>query len=241
MRSSLLLLLLFGLGWSVSFAEVAAPAAVDLFNGRDFSGWVKRGGEANYAVENGEIVGTTVANTSNTFLCTEKTYGDFVLEYEFKVDPRLNSGVQIRSLCYDQPTQFEWEGKTYDIRAGRVHGYQVEIDPDVERKRMWTAGIYEEGRRGWLYPRGAKSEEAKAFTERGLRIFKQGDWNHVRVEAIGDSIKTWLNGTLCADLKDAATARGFIALQVHSVGKDESKVGTQVRWRNLKITELTPR
>jgi hypothetical protein len=225
---------------SVSCATTT-PAPVALFNGKDLTGWVQRGGKATYAVEGNEIVGTSVLNTPNTFLCTEKTYGDFILEYEFKVDPRLNSGVQIRSLSYDTATEFVWEGKTNKIPARRVHGYQVEIDPDVPRGRMWTGGIYDEGRRGWLFPRGGEqSAEAKAFSEQGRRIFKAGDWNHIRVEAIGDSIKTWLNGNLCADLKDAATARGFIALQVHGIDNDANKNGTQVRWRNLKLTDLTP-
>lgn len=222
-------------------AWAADQSSVALFNGKDLSGWVKRGGAATYAIEGNEIVGTSVTNTPNTFLCTEKAYGDFILEYDFKVDARLNSGVQIRSLCYDEPTQFEWAGKTYKIPAGRVHGYQVEIDPDVKRKRMWSGGIYDESRRGWLFPAGGEqSGEAKKFSEQGLKIFKPDDWNHVRVEAIGDSIKTWLNGTLCAAIKDSATARGFIALQVHGISKDADKNGTQVRWRNLKITDLTP-
>lgn len=225
---------------TVSLAT-AVPTPVALFNGNDLTGWVQRGGKATYAIEGNEIVGTSVLNTPNTFLCTEKTYGDFILEYEFKVDPRLNSGVQIRSLSYDTATEFVWDGKTNKIPARRVHGYQVEIDPDVTRGRMWTGGIYDEGRRGWLYPRGGEqSAEAKAFSEQGRRIFKAGDWNHIRVEAISDSIKTWLNGNLCADLKDAATARGFIALQVHGIDNDAKKNGTQVRWRNLKITDLTP-
>ena len=78
-----------------------AQQAGDLFNGKDLSGWVQRGGKATYAIEGNEIVGTSVLNTGNTFLCTEKTYGDFILEYDFKVDPKLNSGVQIRSECFD--------------------------------------------------------------------------------------------------------------------------------------------
>lgn len=209
---------------------------VDLFNGKDLSGWVQRGGQAGYAVENDTIVGTSVLNTPNTFLCTEKTYDDFILEYDFRVDPRLNSGVQIRSECLDAPRQLEWKGRKINIPAGRVHGYQVEIDPDVPRKRLWSAGIYDEARRGWLFPGdGAKGLQGMAFSEQGLRIFKAQDWNHVRVEAVGDSIKTWLNGTLCADIVDGLTPRGFVALQVHGIGDDKSRVGTQVRWRNLRI------
>ena len=159
----------------------AASAPVDLFNGKDFTGWTQRGGKATYTIEGNEIVGTSVTNTPNTFLCTDKTYGDFILEYEFKVDPRLNSGVQIRSLAYDQATEFVWDGKPIKIPAQRVHGYQIEIDPDVKRKRMWSGGVYDESRRGWLFPRGGEqSAEAKQFSEQGLRIFKPNDWNKIR-------------------------------------------------------------
>ena len=214
-----------------------AQQPVDLFNGKDLDGWVQRGGKATYATEGSEIVGTSLTNTPNSFLCTAKTYGDFILEYDFKVDPQLNSGVQIRSECFDEEKTVEFGGKKIKIPAGRVHGYQVEIDPNPKQNRWWSAGLYDESRRGWLYP-GAKGGNTNAFTTQGRKIFKQGEWNHVRVEAIGDSLKTWLNGTPCADIKDSVTARGFIALQVHSIGKEADKNGTQVRWRNLKITEV---
>lgn len=221
------------------FACLAGQGPVDLIPGKDLTGWVRRGGNATYAIEGKEIVGTSVLNTPNSFLCTQTTYGDFVLEYDFKVDPRLNSGVQIRSECFDHATQVEWQGKRIEIPAGRVHGYQVEIDPDPKQDRWWTAGLYDEGRRGWLYP-GPNGGEEKAFTEQGRKLFKQGEWNHVRVEAIGDSIKTWLNDAPCATLRDSMTPRGFIALQVHGIGADASKQGAQVRWRNVKLTDLTP-
>lgn len=226
--------------WAACAAPLTgfAQQPMDLFNGKDLSGWVQRGGKATYAIEGNEIVGTSVLNTPNTFLCTEKTYGDFILEYDFKVDPKLNSGVQIRSECFDSAKEVEWEGKTIKIPAGRVHGYQIEIDPDLPRKRMWSAGIYDEARRGWLFPADANESQKKVFSEQGLKIFKPEGWNHVRVEAKGDSLKTWLNGTPCADLKDSMTPRGFIALQVHGIGNDQSKTGTQVRWRNLKLTEI---
>ena len=212
----------------------------NLFNGKSLTGWIHRGGQASYAVEGDTIVGTSKLNTANTFLCTEKNYGDFVLEYDFKVDPRLNSGVQIRSECFDAAKEVEWKGRTFKFPAGRVHGYQVEIDPDVPRKRLWSAGIYDESRRGWLFPsNGVDGKQGKAFSEQGLRIFKPQDWNHVRVEAVGDSIKTWLNGTPCADIKDGMTPRGFIALQVHGIGADKTREGTQVRRRNIRLKEMT--
>ncbi|MBS1703103.1 MAG: DUF1080 domain-containing protein [Armatimonadetes bacterium] len=208
--------------------------------GKDLTGWVQRGGNAKYWIEGNEIVGSCVLNTQNSFLCTERTYGDFILEYDFKVDPRLNSGVQIRSECFDQKSQVEWRGKTINVPAKRVHGYQIEIDPDPTRDRWWSGGIYDEARRDWLYP-GQLGGDPKVFTDTGRKMFKQGDWNHVKVEAIGDSIKTWFNGKPCAAIKDSMTLRGLIALQVHTIGNDKSKEGAEVRWRNLKITDLSPK
>src|SRR5260221_3280793 len=60
-----------------------------LFDGSSLDGWKQRGGAAKYRVENGEIIGTSVRNTGNSFLCTEQDYGDFILELEFKVHPQM--------------------------------------------------------------------------------------------------------------------------------------------------------
>jgi hypothetical protein len=229
LRSTIILLTACG-------SALAADTWTDLFNGKDLDGWVQRGGKAKYAIEDGCIVGTSTLNTPNSFLCTARDYGDFILEYEFKVDPRLNSGVQIRSHCFAAPSEVEWQGKKIRIGANVVHGYQIEIDPDPKKDRWWSAGIFDESRRGWLFP-GALGGDGKAFGDQGRRIFKQGDWNKVRVKAIGDSLKTTLNGVPCATIKDAMTASGFIALQVHTIAKDAAKDGSQVRWRNLRIQE----
>jgi hypothetical protein len=186
---------------------------VDLFDGKTLEGWVQRGGKAKYSVEDGAIVGQSVPNTSNSFLCTKQDYGDFELELEFKVDPALNSGVQIRS-----------ESKP-EYRGGVVHGYQVEIDPSA---RAYSAGIYDESRRGWLYDLSKKPEARKAF--------KENEWNKYRIVCQGDSIKTWINGVAAADLKDDKTPQGFIALQVHGVGGRQEPLF--VRWRNIRLKEL---
>lgn len=135
------------LGWCGSLIAADSGRWVDLFNGRDLDGWVQRGGKASYQVENQEIVGKPVPNTPNSFLCTTRSYTNFVLELEFKPMTGLNSGIQVRSECYDAPKTVEVNQKLITIPAGRVHGYQVEIDPSP---RAWTGGIYDEGRRGWL-------------------------------------------------------------------------------------------
>lgn len=185
---------------------------IELFNGKDLSGWVQRGGDAKYYVENNQIIGTTVPNTPNSFLCTEKNYSDFILELEVKVDAALNSGIQIRSQSNP------------DYKDGRVHGYQVEIDPS---ERAWSGGIYDEARRGWLDDLEGQPEAQKAF--------KNGEWNTYRIKAIGDTIKTWVNEVPVANLVDSVDSSGFIGLQVHSTDEKEP---LQVRWRNIRLKPL---
>ncbi len=208
-----------------SIAAAADGPWRSLLDGDTLNGWKQHGGAAKYRVEGGEVIGTSVTRTSNSFLCTEKDYGDFILTLEFKVDPTLNSGVQIRSQAFDDPHKFDDGGKSKTIPAGRVHGYQVEIDPS---DRAWTGGIYDEGRRGWL-------NDLKQ-NEPARQAFRPGQWNTFHIECRGDSIKTWLNDVPAADLKDGMTPKGFIALQVHGVGDRTEPL--EVRWRNLKIQEL---
>lgn len=184
---------------------------IPLFDGETLNGWTQKGGEAKYEVREGSIVGSTVHNTPNTFLTTDKLYSDFILELDYKVDPTMNSGIQIRSNSFPH------------FKDGRVHGYQVEIDPS---ERAWSGGIYDESRRGWLNPLTNNPEAQKAF--------KQNDWNHYRIEAIGDTIKTWINGVAAANLIDEKTASGFICLQVHSI-HDDKKAGTEIIWKNINI------
>ncbi len=183
----------------------------DLFNGNDLSGWKQLNGEAKYEVVDGQIVGTTVANTPNSFLATEETYSDFILEVEMLLVDEFNSGIQFRS-----------ESRS-DYMNGRVHGYQCEVDPS---ERAWSAGIYDEARRGWLYPLELNPEAQSAF--------KKGEWNKYRIECIGSDIKTYLNDVQAAHLIDDRTTEGFIALQVHSIN-DEALAGRQIKWRNIRI------
>lgn len=206
-------LLLAALLWAGSPVGLQAQTQKwqNLFNGKDLQGWKQLNGQAKYEVVNGEIVGTTVPDQPNSFLSTEKNYGDFILELELFVDDSMNSGVQIRS-----------ESKA-DYLNGKVHGYQVEIDPS---DRKFSGGIYDESRRGWLYPMD--------INPKGKMAFKNQQWNKYRVECIGNSIRTWINGIPTANVVDAMTPAGFIALQVHSIGKNDVP-GKQIRWRNIRI------
>ena len=180
--------------------------------GKDLSNWTQLNGTARYKIEKGVITGITVPDSPNSFLCSKENYSDFILEFDTWFDPKINAGVQFRS-----------ESRS-DYQDGRVHGYQVELDPS---SRAWSGGIYDEARRGWLY--------TLMINPAGQKALIVGEWNHYRVEAIGNSIRTWVNGVPCADLVDGLTPSGFIALQVHSIGKDSSKAGLMVKWKNIRI------
>lgn len=196
--------------------SAAEDPEIPLFDGSSLDGWTQVNGKAPYVVEDGAIVGTYVMDSPNSFLATDKEYADFILEFEVKADPGVNSGVQIRS--HSKP----------EFENGRVHGYQVEIDAAEPEK---SGGIYDEARTGWLVDireTGAGDKVAQSW--------KSGEWNHYRVEAIGDRIRTWVNGIPAADFTKATDPAGFIALQVHSIG-NESEAGKTVRWRNLRLVD----
>jgi Domain of Unknown Function (DUF1080) len=188
-----------------------------LFNGTTLEGWYQCNGSAPYTVENGTITGRAVVGSPNSFLCTRDRFADFILEYDVWLGSALNSGVQIRSIADSS------------IMGGRVHGYQVEIDPTTRR---WTGGIYDESRAGWLHSLDTQPAAQQAF--------RLGAWNHFRVEAIGTSIRTWVNGVPAANILDDRSASGIIALQVHDIGNDATKAGQMVRFRNIRIRTTDP-
>jgi hypothetical protein len=202
------LLLLF-----VTFAVCFSTSSVaqqwtPLCNGKNLKGWKKLNGNAEFKVKDGVITGVYKTNATNTFLVTEKNYGDFILEFDFKIDEGLNSGVQFRSQSLKERDN------------GRVFGYQFEIDGQL------TGGVYDEARRGWLYPLSANPS--------ALNLLKNGVWNKARIEAVGNSIRTWVNGVACANLWDDMTKEGFIALQIHRIS-DAKHNGKTVAWKDLRI------
>ena len=186
-----------------------------LFNGRNLDGWHQRNGTATYRVEDGQIVGKTNEGSPNSFLCTDKKYGNFELKFEVKVDTPLNSGVQIRSQTKD------------DKPENRVNGPQVEISNDG-----YAAYVYGEAAGGWMTP----NEDRK-----GHKHFQDGEWNAYHVVAFGPTIQVWLNGKQISDLtheeKFKSHPEGFIGLQVHGIGAGQGPY--EVRWRNLYLRDLS--
>ncbi|MDA0314945.1 MAG: DUF1080 domain-containing protein [Bacteroidetes bacterium] len=185
-----------------------------LFNGKDLSGWKAVAGKATFEVKDGIIEGTAVYRTGNTFLVTEEEYTDFILEVDLMISHiSSNSGIMARGQ-FDPSAR---KGK------GLVFGYQIEADPSP---RAWSGGIYDEARRGWFFPLDL-NPAAKA-------AFKLGEWNHYRIEAIGNTLKTWVNGQEAAYFVDDLDAKGFIGLQVHSIGKKEDE-GKKTYFKNVRI------
>ena len=181
-------------------------------NGID-DNWKIINGDAPFKFIDESVTAYAKMNSKNTFLASEKEYSDFILELDVKVDPRINSGIQIRSHSRS------------DYRDGVVHGYQVEIDPS---DRAWSGGLFEEQKRGWI--------NNLEDNPKGSAAFKNGEWNKYRIEAIQDTIRVWVNGVNTSNTVDDEEASGFIALQMHSIG-DSSLTGATVQWRNIKITE----
>jgi len=161
-------------------------------------------GEEKWYVEGGELICESGPSAQYGYLSTNEFYDDFELTLEFKQEANGNSGVFIRST----------------VDGTKVSGWQAEVAPPGSH----TGGIYESYGRGWLIQ--PEPEKDKAL--------KMGDWNTMKIRAVGPSITTWLNGTEMIHLEDEkiGEGKGSIALQIHDGG------GIKVRWRNIKITPI---
>jgi len=209
---------------SVQETEGEAPRGVAdqeawarLFDGKTLDGWTQRNGTATYRVEDGAVVGKTTDGSPNSFLCSNRDYSDFELQFQVKVHGSLNSGVQIRSA-------------TRGGFTGRVNGPQVEIEASGANGA--EAGyLYAEAAGGWMIPDDLRVPH---------KVFRDGEWNQYRVLAEGPRIRTWVNGEQVSDLNHegmyASHPRGFIGLQVHSIGRGQGPF--EVRWRDIYIREV---
>ncbi|MFC3122881.1 3-keto-disaccharide hydrolase [Agaribacter flavus] len=184
-----------------------------LFNGDDLSQWMLVHGNVPFTVEDGAIVGRTVAGIPTRYLTTKDQFGDFILELDMYNKNGANSGIQFRSVT----TAPFYDGLT---------GYQLEVDPS---NRSWTGGIYFEGVGEWRH--------TPIFNPECQNAWHQDTWNTLRIEAKGYEQKTFVNGVLCSYLFDHYLTKGHIGLQVHSVGDDPSMDGLATRWRNIRIIE----
>lgn len=219
-RATKLFAVVFGI--LIASAALSTVSAQDewtsLFDGKSLEGWEQKNGTATYRIEGDAIVGKTKEGSPNSFLCSKKSYADFELEFDVKVDNSLNSGVQIRSKT---------EG---DKPEGRVNGPQVEIEASGADGAEAGYVYGEATGRGWLTPEDELVRH---------KHFKDGEWNHYRIVAKGARIQTWINGEMIADLTDEEIYKthpsGFIGLQVHGIASGSGPY--EVAWKNIKIKE----
>lgn len=213
-------------------AKAKKGGFVSLFDGKTLDGWKpSTEGKAKYSVVDGTIKGETVEGSPNTFLLSEKEYGDFVLTFEVKVHDQLNSGVQIRSRekTEEDLANTGKNGKpAKDLH--RFHGPQVEIEASPGQ----AGYVYGEATgRGWLSPEPQDKSHAHEH-------IKNGKWNRYRIVAKGPRIRTWINGKAVANLADKEIfkthPKGHIGLQVHGIKKGTGPF--DVYWRNIQIKEL---
>ena len=160
-----------------------------IFNGKNLKGWTVHGTEKWY-VENGELVCESGPDKQYGYLSTDKSYKNFILEYDFKLEANGNSGVFIRS----------------SIDGTKISGWQVEVAPPGSS----TGGIYESYGRGWLI-KPSKEDE---------KILSPDGWNKGKIRVSNDEVTTWLNGKQMVFFKDnkIGNGNGFIALQIHDGG-----------------------
>ncbi len=221
------------------------PAAndgwVDLFDGQTLNGWKVLNQDWDhpdskpdfYVEDNMIICNTTLDNQGGGYLVTEKSYDNFILELDVKIDTSLNSGIQCRGQIWDRDTVTSYvagnaEGTVRQIewRSGYVWGYQVEVDPS---ERAWSGGLYEPGNRGWVV--------TLAGNDKARNAFRLLDWNHFKIVMDGNKIQTWVNDVPAVDTTDDMSASGFIGLQFHGAYR-QWQDGAKTRWKNIRIKEL---
>ena len=161
-------------------------------------------GTEKWYVEDGNLVCESGPDEQYGYLSTNKKFKAFDLTLEFQQEANGNSGVFFRS----------------SIEGTKITGWQAEVAPPNHN----TGGIYESYGRGWLIKPDPEKDKA----------LKMGEWNTMRIKAMGDNVTTWVNGQEMITITDAkiGAATGQVALQIHDGG------GIKVRWRNLQIREL---
>ena len=185
----------------------AEPAK--LFDGKTFNGW--EGNEKIFRIEQGAIVGGSLMEkiARNEFLCTKKTYKNFILKLEVKLlgGPKANAGIQIRTKRI--PNHHE------------VSGYQADMGEG------WWGSLYDESRR--------RTTLAKADASVIKKVLKLGEWNSYEIRCEGKRIRLFINGTQTVDYTEPdpkIPLEGVIAVQIHGGPPSEAW------YRRLVIKEL---
>ncbi|MEZ4771939.1 MAG: DUF1080 domain-containing protein [Bacteroidia bacterium] len=202
--------------------SLAKPQWEALFDGCDLKGWAVVERPAKVSVTDSSMVlNMTVYTSRHSFVRTNEKYKDFIFEVDFKRDSSIDSGILFRSE------------NTPDTAFSALFGYMVKIDPSPTRR--WTGGVFLDYGNGlnWLYPLEG-DERAQQAEKAG------GTWNHLRIEAIGEDIKVWLNDIPTAHLTDDKYCEGYIAFKIHYLMHDKEQEKLEIAYRNARIITQNP-
>ena len=193
-----------------------------LFNGYDLSGWKNPYDWGEVTVSNGEV---HLEANKKFFLVTEETFSDFSLNVEIKLpEGKANSGVMFRA----------------HVTPNKVFGYQAECDGS---DRRWSGGLYDEGRRGWIWPskKGrnkdektiAQAKESQEYMKQPkiAGALKRNDWNRYQIVCRGNRIHIKVNGVTITNIQDDTDASGHIGIQHHG------EKGAVYKFRNIYLKE----
>ncbi len=214
---------------------------IDLFNGKDLSGWtVKCKSEDSdvqfWKADNGTILADSLNQKGHDYvwLMTEKEYSNFILRLRFQAykESPGNSGVQIRSR-YDE-----------DDDGGWLNGPQIDIHPPGP----WRCGMMWDETRGnqrWIFPKIPKGTWVDPDMSIPKRVFYYHDqnsgWNDLEITARGMDISARLNDVMITQfngngiLNDTVHKeknvgeKGHIVLQIHK--GDQLKI----RFKDIRI------
>ncbi len=186
---------------------------VSLFDGKTMNGWRKmavHGGNGGlWEVQGGALVGNQEPDHKGGLVGTEKTYSDFEIELEFKVDMPVDTGLFLRT------------------REDGM-GYQITID---YRKDGYVGSLYAPAEGGFIQANKAWESYFKKNGWNKLRARIEGQPAHVQAWLNG--IKT----IDFQDNRNRFPASGYIGLQVHG-GADAWGDTSRARYRNIRIKEL---
>ncbi len=222
-KKNLLVTLIFGCisaCTSLAFAQDQNAPWVSLFNGKDLTGWTLKGGGGKAFVQDGEMVCHVTANTKeHTFVCTNDSFTDFILEMDMKIDGDFNTGIVLRGV------------DSLPAAPVRIWGYMIKVDPTP---RKWTGGIFEDFGMVWQWL-STLADNAPA-----REAFKINEWNRFRVEVLGSHIKVWINGVPTANLIDTRYTKGCIALKIHWTGNFPEREKILAHFKDIRIITDNP-
>ena len=188
-----------------------------LFDGKSLEGWSVLDKPADVNIkDNSMVLRMTPYTSRHSFIRTNKAYKDFIFEVEFRRDLTIDSGILFRSV--DAP----------DSSFSALFGYMVKIDPSLTR--LWTGGVFLDFGNSlqWLHP--FDHNEAGRQAEK-----PEKEWNTMRIEAIGEKAKVWLNGVPTVNLTDDKYRKGYIAFKIHYLMAEKEKAGLEIAYRNPRI------